>query len=202
MNNCSGMGLYFGPIFVSPKIPTQFSVCCGMLRHASKSPPTGPKNRCCGMLQPIGSRSNGLLPSQGGHQSLAAVLLSHKHRISIPGGTWNQSHCKPPPAIRLSLGGRGGGGGGLGAFTYKDRARLPPQELNAATGSGSGAEAGMGWECCSSRVHPVGSMPGACVSCPELSDNVGAASSQNTAPFSLPNAHLPSRPHPSAWVQV
>ena len=24
-------------------------MCCGMLQHASKPPPTGPKNRCCSM---------------------------------------------------------------------------------------------------------------------------------------------------------
>ena len=28
-------------------------MCCGMLRHASNPPPTGPQNRCCGMLQPL-----------------------------------------------------------------------------------------------------------------------------------------------------
>ena len=27
------------------------AACCGVLRHASKLPPTGPKIRCCGMLQ-------------------------------------------------------------------------------------------------------------------------------------------------------
>ena len=27
------------------------AACCGMLRHASKPPPTGPKIRCCGMLR-------------------------------------------------------------------------------------------------------------------------------------------------------
>ena len=31
-------------------------MCCGMLRHASIPPPTGPKTgaaACCGMLQPL-----------------------------------------------------------------------------------------------------------------------------------------------------
>ena len=27
------------------------AACCGMLQHASKPPPTGPKIRCCGMLR-------------------------------------------------------------------------------------------------------------------------------------------------------
>ena len=31
----------------------QISVCSSMLWHASKPPPTGPRNRCCGMLQPL-----------------------------------------------------------------------------------------------------------------------------------------------------
>ena len=57
----SGMALISCSEFFSPKkIQTQFSVCCGMLRNASKPPPTGPQIRCCGVLRPastVGARS-------------------------------------------------------------------------------------------------------------------------------------------------
>ena len=45
------MGLIFWSDVLPPKIPTQCSVCRSMLQHASKPPPTGPKERCCGMLR-------------------------------------------------------------------------------------------------------------------------------------------------------
>jgi len=51
------------------KVPTQISVCCGMLRHASNPLKTGPKNRCCGMLlhastvgQGVSERGEGFIP--------------------------------------------------------------------------------------------------------------------------------------------
>ena len=31
----------------------QISVCCGILQHASKPPPTGPQNGCCSMLRHV-----------------------------------------------------------------------------------------------------------------------------------------------------
>ena len=49
-NSSSGMGMIFWSEIFSQKNPNPiFSV----LRHASKPPPTGPKIRCCGMLQPL-----------------------------------------------------------------------------------------------------------------------------------------------------
>ena len=35
----------------APTVPQKNLLCCGMLRHASKPPPTGPKIRCCGILR-------------------------------------------------------------------------------------------------------------------------------------------------------
>ena len=47
---CSGMGLIFWSDFSPQKVPTQCSVCCGMLQNPHQQ---APKNRCCGMLQPL-----------------------------------------------------------------------------------------------------------------------------------------------------
>ena len=71
--DCSGMGLVFWSDIFSQKDPTQFSLCCSMLRHASKPPPTGPKNRCCGMLR----QASTVGANTTARQQLWSCFLSH-----------------------------------------------------------------------------------------------------------------------------
>ena len=124
--------------FFPKKIPTQFSVCCGMLQ----TPPTGPKNRCCSMLRH--ASTVGVWPSGNITQHVMSGITAPLSRCIQPAAgedvVWER-HVVLGACAERHLGGlcRGclsapcGGVRGLGDFA------VPNHRKNVCGGGGGGS---------------------------------------------------------------